>query len=243
MTKVVTYYKKYTGKSNSIVDAFKESKISSSLENRKKIAKLNGIKDYTRTAKQNTKLLNLFKRGKLVKKISIKIIKTNAQKFVGYLNEIDITYDTYGSKINYGNNGIPSTYAEAKKLLKKNKKINSNCVAPIMWALKLLDINPNGFYGKNGNFVGFDADMKKKLTKISGKGYTVKQAVDKKYLRAGDICVFKNKTHTFAYTGKACLCFDGGHASILNEKYTGIIANYGTNSYKYCKLAYILRWK
>jgi len=241
--KVITYYKKYTGDSKSIVDALKERKISSSFANRKKIAELNGIKNYEGTVKQNTKLLRLFTKGKLIKKITIKTVKTNAQKFVEYLKQMDKTFNRYGSKIVYDYDKAPKTYAEAKKKLENGKKIGSTCVVPIKWALKLLGMNPDGFYGKNGKFVGFDADMKKKLAKISGKGYTIKQAVDKRYLKAGDICVFKNKTHTFSYTGQGYLFFDGGHAAMKNGKYTGIIANYNTNYYKDYKLVYILRWK
>lgn len=241
--KVVTYYKKYTGKSKSIVDALKERKVSASFSNRRKIAELNGIKNYEGTAKQNTKLLNLFKKGKLIKKITIKTVKTNSQKFVDYLNEIDKTYNKYGSQIVYNYSKAPKTYADAKKKLADKKEIGSTCVVPIKWALKLLDLNPDGFYGKDGNFAGFNSGMKKKLAKISGKGYTIKQAVDKKYLKAGDICVFKNKTHTFAYTGQGYLFFDGGHAVMKGGKFTGIIANYNTNYYQEYKLAYILRWK
>lgn len=61
------YYKKYTGKSASIVDALISIGVNSSLEHRKKIAKANGIKSYTGTAAQNAKLLNLLKKGKLLK--------------------------------------------------------------------------------------------------------------------------------------------------------------------------------
>ena len=63
----VQYFKKYTGKSNSLVDALKSLKIDSSFSYRKKIAKANGIKTYLGTAKQNTTLLNLLKKGKLIK--------------------------------------------------------------------------------------------------------------------------------------------------------------------------------
>lgn len=59
------YYKKYVGKSNSLVDALKLLKIDSSFSNRRKIAKANGITAYLGTASQNTKLLNLLKQGKL----------------------------------------------------------------------------------------------------------------------------------------------------------------------------------
>lgn len=63
----VTYYAKYTGKSKSLVDALKSLKIDSSFSNRGKIAKKNGISVYLGTASQNTKLLDLLKKGKLVK--------------------------------------------------------------------------------------------------------------------------------------------------------------------------------
>jgi hypothetical protein len=66
-SKTTKYYKKYTGKSNSLVDALKSLKIDSSFSYRRKIAKANGIKLYLGTANQNLKLLNLLKQGKLVK--------------------------------------------------------------------------------------------------------------------------------------------------------------------------------
>ena len=63
----VSYYAKYTGESSSIVTALKSMKINSDFTYRKKIAKANGIKAYLGTASQNTKLLNLLKKGKLIK--------------------------------------------------------------------------------------------------------------------------------------------------------------------------------
>ena len=62
-----SYYKKYNGSSVSLVDALKAIGVDSSLSNRKKIAKANGISNYSGTASQNTKLLNLLKQGKLKK--------------------------------------------------------------------------------------------------------------------------------------------------------------------------------
>lgn len=64
-TNTTQYYKKYSGKSNSLVDALKSLKIDSSFSYRRKIAKANGISAYLGTASQNTKLLNLLKQGKL----------------------------------------------------------------------------------------------------------------------------------------------------------------------------------
>ena len=65
--KKIVYYPKYCGKSNSIVDALKSLSVNSSKNNRKKIAVLNGIKNYSGSTVQNTKMLNLLKKGKLVK--------------------------------------------------------------------------------------------------------------------------------------------------------------------------------
>ena len=63
----VAYYKKYTGKSTSLVDALASIGVDSSFSNRKKIAKANDISNYSGTAAQNTKLLELLKNGKLKK--------------------------------------------------------------------------------------------------------------------------------------------------------------------------------
>lgn len=62
-----SYFKKYTGKSTSIVDALKSMNITSSFAYRKKIANANGIKAYTGLPKQNQNLLSLLKQGKLIK--------------------------------------------------------------------------------------------------------------------------------------------------------------------------------
>lgn len=65
--KKIVYYPRYKGKSSSIVDALKSLSINPSKSNRKRIATLNGVKNYTGSAMQNTRLLNLLKKGKLVK--------------------------------------------------------------------------------------------------------------------------------------------------------------------------------
>lgn len=63
----IAYFKKYTGNSVSIVDALQHISVDSSYNSRTKIAKKNGINNYTGTAHQNTQLLNLLKQGKLIK--------------------------------------------------------------------------------------------------------------------------------------------------------------------------------
>lgn len=66
-TPKIEYYKKYTGKSVSIVDALKSIKVDSSFSYRKKIAKANNIKNYVGLPSQNSKMLKLLKEGKLIK--------------------------------------------------------------------------------------------------------------------------------------------------------------------------------
>lgn len=61
------YYKRYTGDSNSLVDALKAINVDASFAYRKKIAKANGISAYIGTAKQNTTLLVKLKAGTLIK--------------------------------------------------------------------------------------------------------------------------------------------------------------------------------
>lgn len=63
----ISYYPIYTGTSCSIVDALNSLGVDSSKANRGKIAVANGIEHYTATATQNTELLKLAKKGKLLK--------------------------------------------------------------------------------------------------------------------------------------------------------------------------------
>lgn len=63
----IEYYNKYLGKSGSIVEVLNNIGVDSSYSNRKNIAIKNGIKNYSGTAAQNTKLLSLLKLGKLIK--------------------------------------------------------------------------------------------------------------------------------------------------------------------------------
>lgn len=62
----IDYYPQYKGVSSSIIDALNSLGIDSSMSNRKRIAAVNGIADYTGTAVQNTKILLLLKQGYLI---------------------------------------------------------------------------------------------------------------------------------------------------------------------------------
>ena len=64
-TKSNTKYMSTTYKGVSIVDGLKAGGYNSSYAYRQQLAKANGITNYTGTASQNTKLLNLLKQGKL----------------------------------------------------------------------------------------------------------------------------------------------------------------------------------
>ena len=64
-TNVKNNYLKTDYKGNSIVDALKSIGVDSSFGNRKNLALKNGINNYSGTAKENTKLLNLLKKGQL----------------------------------------------------------------------------------------------------------------------------------------------------------------------------------
>ena len=63
----IQYYPKSNYKGTSITTALKELGIDYSKAFRTKIAKANGIQNYSYTAAQNTKMLNLLKQGKLKK--------------------------------------------------------------------------------------------------------------------------------------------------------------------------------
>lgn len=58
-------YPKYSGSSSSMVDALESLGVNSSFNNRRKIAKANGVNGYVGTASQNIKLLALLRTGQL----------------------------------------------------------------------------------------------------------------------------------------------------------------------------------
>lgn len=64
----VSYYPKYVGNTNSVVEALRSVGCKDySITFRKKIANKNNIPNYSGTAKQNTQMLKLLKAGKLIK--------------------------------------------------------------------------------------------------------------------------------------------------------------------------------
>jgi hypothetical protein len=69
----VIYYPACSSSFTSIVEALNSIGVDSSLANRKTIAALNGISNYSGTAEQNNELLNKLKKGELIKSNSINI--------------------------------------------------------------------------------------------------------------------------------------------------------------------------
>ena len=70
----VTYYPACSSSYSSLTDALKSIGVDSSFNNRKAIAKINGISNYSGTASQNIELLNKLKKGLLIKSNSGSII-------------------------------------------------------------------------------------------------------------------------------------------------------------------------
>lgn len=235
-----TYFKKYTGDTDSIKAAMKAVGIKDpSLEYRKKIGYYNNISGVG-TAEGNLRMLALLKKGKLIKSL------TGGDLYVRYLRDIHKYIKAHGKHFYYSWKAAQGSFEKAKDKVKAGKKTGLTCVVPCRWALLLMGINPSGFYGKNGKFTKFTEAMRKKLIKITkggAIGKTVKQAVDKKLLKRGDILTFEGKTHTVVYVGSGYCVFDGGSAAEKRGyENVGIILDYSKVDKDY-KISSILRWK
>lgn len=109
-----TYYAKYTGTSGSIVSALNAIGVDSSYSNREKIAKANGISNYSGTAEQNTKMLTLLKQGKLKKAGSTSSSSSSTSYYKKYTGDS-------GSIVTALNAiGVDSSYSNREKIAKKN---------------------------------------------------------------------------------------------------------------------------
>ena len=110
-----SYYKKYTGDSGSIVSALNAIGVDSSYNYRAKIAKANGISNYSGTAAQNTKMLNLLKQGKLKKVDSSSGSSSSStsyyKKYTGDSGSIVTALNSIG---------VDSSYSNREKIAKKN---------------------------------------------------------------------------------------------------------------------------
>lgn len=107
-----SYYKKFS--STSIVDGLKSIGVDSSMANRKKIAAANGISNYSGTASQNTKLLDLAKQGKLKKAGSSS--SSSSSSSVSYYKKFSSTSIVDGLK----SIGVDSSFSNRAKIAKAN---------------------------------------------------------------------------------------------------------------------------
>lgn len=171
--------------------------------------------------------------------------KSNAEKYLDSLKEYNAFIKKNGSLFTRSWTLSEPTFAKAKAKVNAGKKTGLTCVVPVRWGLKDLGLDPTGFSGNNGKFVGFDADLKKVLTKIttgSVIGLTTKQAVDKKLLKPGDIIVFEKYTHTCVYSGTGYKVYDAGGAAEKAGYNKGILLDYSVHL-KEKKISGICRWK
>lgn len=119
-----SYYKKYTGSTDSIVTALNSIGVDSSYSNREKIAKANGISGYSGTASQNTKMLNLLKQGKLKKAGTTSSSNTTTTSYYKkYTGSSGSLVDALKAI------GVNSSYDNRKAIAKKNGISNYECTA------------------------------------------------------------------------------------------------------------------
>ena len=184
----------------------------------------------------------------------ITITRTKASGFVRYLE----TYHKY-IKAHYTffirkYMSSVKTFGDAKDRILANKNVGITCVVPARWALAALDVKradgQSLVSGDDGSFSKhYTGDMvtnMKLITAARPVGMTLKDAVDKGYIRKGDILAYEGQTHTFVYSGKGYYVYEGGGGCVVDDHYpNGIKLNYATNFYgrNNCKISQVLRWR
>ena len=174
----VKYYKKYTGKSTSIVDALKAIGVDSSKSNRKKIAKVNGISNYSGTSKQNNKLLDLLKRGKLKKyAIGSKKIDEDQLAWLDELGEELQIVPSSNGRLDYVKKGtgiIPADMTERLMNLAMNPQDMLDRSRPTIGVspeIHNTEINLNIQYGDMLKIENFKGDNPDEIAKIVAKQF------------------------------------------------------------------------
>ena len=171
--------------------------------------------------------------------------KSNAEKYLEYLQTYNEYIKAHGKYFFRSWDAHESTFAKAKAKVNAGQKTGLTCVVPVRWGLKDMGIDPTGFCVQNGRFVGYDADMKAKLTKYTeGKfiGHTLKYCVDNKLLKKGDIIAYRDTTHVFAYSGTGYMVYDGGSAAEKQGYKNGILLDDSKVNPKKL-VSGVLRWK
>ena len=185
---------------------------------------------------------------------TVYVTQTKASIFVNYLE----SYHQYIKK-NYlyfvrDYDSSIKTFEDVKARILEKQVVGITCVVPTRWALAAMQIrradNKSLISGDEGSFIKhYTGDVVTNLRLItSGKpvGMTLKEAVDTGLLRKGDIFAYKDRTHTFVYSGKGYYVYEGGSSCTRGGHYPdGIKMDYSTNFYgrNNFKISQILRWR
>lgn len=175
-------------------------------------------------------------------------VSDKAIKFIRYLANYHRYIKNNRRWFEYGFMSELTSFAKAKERIAKLKKVGITCLVPLAWALNAMGIKrADGKPWVSGNFGSFKdhytgkvKENLERITKGGAVGKTVKQAVDKDLLKVGDILAFDDKTHTFAWSGKGYMMYEGGHRAMKNGKYTGCMASYENEKQR---ISEILRWR
>ena len=178
----------------------------------------------------------------------VEIIPDLAWEFIRYLQDIDKIVKEHPKQFKYQYDPSLKSIQQLIKRVNSGKIVGLTCLVPEKLAFQKMGFKRSD--GKtylmcsDGKFGStYSGDFKEHMNHITrGEviGLTCKQAEDKGLLRTGDVIGFKGFTHTFVYSGKGYLMYDGGHKAIKNGVYTGIMPNYEKEKRK---ISEIIRWK
>ena len=217
----VTYYPKCGSNYKSIVDALKSIGVDSSYKNRKSIAQINGISNYTGSASQNTTLLNLLKQGKLIKS------KSNT--------------------VQTSTNGAKAVYSKAAQYLNKRYGSFSGCgfhwrawcADYVSWCAK------NAGQSKAIPWRSAVSDLRTAIKNAGGKEYSKATVINGKYTPVrGDIIIFKSNGASHVgivdYTKNGRIYYiDGNNTTYGNGNNSCV--HYSNCSVSYSKFTCVLR--
>lgn len=113
---IYNYYPKCSNSYGSLVDALKSIGVDSSYNNRKKIASVNNISNYSGTASQNSQLLSKLKNGTLIKSTSN--IDSTTNTGTSYYPKCSNSYDSLVDALK--SIGIDSSYSNREKIAHVN---------------------------------------------------------------------------------------------------------------------------
>ena len=140
------------------------------------------------------------------------------------------------------------SFQAAKKKVNNKKKAYVNCRAHCTWAFYDMGLTKKGIWAKEGSFKGkYKGTMTTYLTRMTvggPVGKTFREAVDAGLLHPGDICAFKDQTHTFTYSGVGYQCYDGGLVvEMAGYSNVGLLFDYSKKKYYDKKeISEVLRW-